>query len=105
MADAPKSGRTVGRSNTGTSPEGRDLGLDDPVDKGYLCEHICECSSGTAIRGKSGQELKQRCVTARIWLDEEVNQLVWRYKAEVGFNMKTNPPAPLMSRDLNRPGF
>jgi hypothetical protein len=74
------------------------------VDKGYLCEHICECSSGTAIRSKSGQELKQRCVTARIWLDEEANQLVWRYKAEVGFNMKTNPPAPLMSRDQpNRP--
>jgi hypothetical protein len=53
---------------------------------------------------QSGQELKQRCVTARIWLDEEANQLVWRYKAEVGFNMKTNPPAPLMSRDQpNRP--
>lgn len=104
MAEAPKPGRTVGRSATRTSSEGREVGLDDPVDKGYLCEHICECSSGTAIRSKSGQELKQRCVTARIWLDEEANQLVWRYKAEVGFNMKTNPPAPLMSRDQpNRP--
>jgi hypothetical protein len=104
MADAPKPGRTVGRSATRTSSEGREVGLDDPVDKGYLCEHICECSTGTAIRSKSGQELKQRCVTARIWLDEEANQLVWRYKAEVGFNMKTNPPAPLMSRDQpNRP--
>ena len=104
MAGAPIPGRTVGRSATRTSSEGREVGLDDPVDKGYLCEHICECSSGTAIRSKSGQELKQRCVTARIWLDEEATQLVWRYKAEVGFNMKTNPPAPLMSRDQpNRP--
>jgi len=104
MAGTPTPGRTVGRSNTDTSSEGRDVGVDDPIDKGYLCEHICECSTGTAIRSKSGQELKQRCVTARIWLDEEANQLVWRYKAEVGFNMKTNPPAPLMSRDQpNRP--
>lgn len=64
------------------------------MDKGYLCEHICECSSGTAKRSKSGQELKQRCVTLGIWRDEEINQLVWRYKAEVGFNMRMNPPAP-----------
>ncbi|NKF73999.1 hypothetical protein GO294_01310 [Ralstonia solanacearum] len=99
MAGAPTPGRSVGRSATRTSSEGRDIGVDDPMDKGYLCEHICECSSGTAKRSKSGQELKQRCVTLGIWRDEEINQLVWRYKAEVGFNMRMNPPAPLMSRD------
>ena len=39
-----------------------------------------------------------------IWADEEINQLVWRYKAEVGYNMTTNPPAPLMSIEQpNRP--
>ncbi|MBB5017024.1 hypothetical protein HNQ59_000286 [Chitinivorax tropicus] len=104
MAGVPTPGRGVARSVTRSASAGRDIGIDDPLDKGYLCEHICECSAGTAIFSKSGQELKQRCVTARIWLDEEASQLVWRYKAEVGFNMKTNPPAPLMSRDQpNRP--
>jgi len=48
--------------------------------------------------------LKQRCVTTGIWMDEEINQLVWRYKAEVGFSMRADPPAPLMSRKQpNRP--
>jgi hypothetical protein len=104
MAGTPKPGRTVGRSTTRSSPDGNEVTLDDPADKGYLCEHMCECSRGTAILSKSGQELKQRCVTARIWFDEEVNQLVWRYKAEVGFSMNVSPPAPLMSRDQpNRP--
>ena len=72
--------------------------------KGYLCEKVCACGQRTAIISKSGAFLKQRCATARIWADEEVNQLVWRYKAEVGFNMATNPPSPLMSKEQpNRP--
>jgi hypothetical protein len=65
---------------------------------------MCSCNSGSALVSKSGQVLKQRCVTTRIWVDEEINQLVWRYKAEVGYSMKAVPPAPLMS-DIqpNRP--
>ncbi|MES2743707.1 MAG: hypothetical protein V4754_22540 [Pseudomonadota bacterium] len=48
--------------------------------------------------------MKQRCTTKGIWADEEINQLVWRYKAEVGFSMKTDPPKPLMSIEQpNRP--
>lgn len=95
----PPSGRPVGRSTTSTKSPGRVVALDDPVDKGYLCQKVCACDQRTAIISKSGAFLKQRCATARIWADEEANQLVWRYKAEVGFNMKTNPPSPLMSKE------
>lgn len=104
MTDAPRPGRTIGRSTTKAASNGREVGLENPIDRGYLCEKLCTCNAGTAILSRAGQQLKQRCVSARIWKDEEDNQLVWRYKAEVGFNMKTNPPAPLMSRDQpNRP--
>lgn len=97
-------GKTVGRSTTRKGSPGRDVALDDPMDKGYLCQKVCACSQRTAIISKSGAFLKQRCATARIWADEEINQLVWRYKAEVGFNMATNPPSPLMSKEQpNRP--
>jgi hypothetical protein len=57
------------------------------------------CSGGTRLRDRLGRELKQRCTTVSIWDDEDKNQLVWRYKAEVGYSMKANPPAPLMSRE------
>jgi hypothetical protein len=100
----PPSSRPVGRSTTSTKSPGREVALDNPVDNGYLCQKVCACSRRTAIISKSGAHLKQRCATARIWADEEANQLVWRYKAEVGFNMATNPPSPLMSKDQpNRP--
>jgi hypothetical protein len=105
MADSPKlPGRVVGRSTTGTSSHGKPVRLTDTIDRGYLCSKICSCASGSALISKSGQVLKQRCVTTRIWVDEEINQLVWRYKAEVGYSMKANPPAPLMSdKQPNRP--
>lgn len=98
------SGRPVGRSTTSQKSPGRVLALDNPVDKGYLCKMMCSCDQRTAIISRSGAFLKQRCATARIWADDENNQFVWRYKAEVGFNMKTNPPSPLMSKaQPNRP--
>lgn len=103
--DATKSKRPViGRSRTHTGPHGKVLVLSPPIDRGYLCQKMCGCHAGTNIRNRLGHELKQRCTTARIWADEEINQLVWRYKAEVGYSMKTVPPKPLMSAEQpNRP--
>lgn len=92
-------GRPQGRSRTHTSDDGQVLALDNPIDKDYLCSKICMCNAGTKLKDRLGRELKQRCTTVSIWNDEEINQLVWRYKAEVGYSMKTNPPAPLMSRE------
>jgi hypothetical protein len=95
--------RVVGRSKTHAGSNGKVLVLSNPLDRGYLCQKMCKCNVGAKIN-KAGQVLKQRCTTVGIWADEEINQLVWRYKAEVGFNMKSNPPKPLMSRDQpNRP--
>jgi hypothetical protein len=96
--------RVVGRSKTHPGSHGKTLVLANPLDRGYLCQKMCGCNAGTTIRNTLGHQLKQRCTTARIWADEEINQLVWRYKAEVGFSMKTNPPKPLMSIEQpNRP--
>ncbi len=95
--------RIVGRSKTHTGTNGKVLVLSDPLDRGYLCQKMCRCNVGAKI-SQAGQVLRQRCTTVGIWADEEINQLVWRYKAEVGFNMKARPPKPLMSVDQpNRP--
>lgn len=95
--------RVVGRSKTHPGTNGKVLVLSDPLDRGYVCQKMCVCNVGAKIN-KAGQILRQRCTTVGIWADEEINQLVWRYKAEVGFSMKSNPPRPLMSKDQpNRP--
>lgn len=96
--------RVIARSKTHEGEHGKSLALTNPMDRAYLCQKLCACNGGTKIRNSLGHELKQRCTTASIWTDEEINQLVWRYKAEVGYNMKARPPAPLMSREQpNRP--
>lgn len=103
-AGRPSAGRTTGRSTTRTSGEGRVLHLKNPIDKNYLCAHICRCQAGSALRDALGREMKQRCTTAGVQIDEEAKGLRWRYKAEVGYNMRTNPPSPLMSaKDPHRP--
>lgn len=96
--------RVIARSITHKGSHGKVVYLTNPLDRGYLCQKMCGCNTGTAIRNQLGHELKQRCTSVRIWADEEINQLVWRYKAEVGFSMKANPPKPLMSVEQpNRP--
>lgn len=98
MADAPK-GRVSGRSTTKPASPGQDVGLADPFDLDYICDKFCACDEKTDIVDKLGRQLKQRCVTKRIQLDEEViGQLAWRYKAEVGYFM-SNPVKPIMSKD------
>lgn len=106
MPDDLKKGprRVVGRSKTHEGSHGKVIVLTNPLDRAYLCQKLCACNAGTKIRNWLGHELKQRCTTADIWADEEISQLVWRYKAEVGYSMASNPPAPLMSMDQpNRP--
>lgn len=70
--------------------------LENGIDKDYLCGHICLANTYPII-SKSGALLKQKACTAAIWLEEEANFLVWKYKAEVGYNMVTEPPEPIMS--------
>jgi hypothetical protein len=61
-----------------------------------LCAHICFASKNP-IKGKAGQFLNQRACTYAIWKQEEANELIWRYKAEVGYRMGDEPPTPIMS--------
>jgi hypothetical protein len=104
MATGSSASRPSGRSTTNSSSLGHEVGLSDPLDRDYVCEKICSCSEKTEILDKLGRQLKQRCVTKRIQLDEEeLGRLTWRYKAEVGFYM-VDPPVPLMSKNQpNRP--
>jgi len=103
MTGTPK-GRVSGRSTTKPASPGREVGLDDPFDRDYICDKFCSCGEKTDIVDKAGRQLKQRCVTKRIQLDEEViGRLAWRYKAEVGYYM-SKPVRPIMSKDQpNRP--
>lgn len=101
----PKSKTPVsGSSTTGLSAEGKVVSLRNPVDKSYICKKVCSCNKATEYVDSVGRKLKQRCVTSRIqWDEEKLGELVWRYKAEVGYYMKS-PPVPLMSADQpNRP--
>lgn len=103
MAELPK-GRVSGRSTTKNTSPGHQVGLTDPFDRDYICDKYCTCGEKTDIVDKLGRQLKQRCVTKRIQLDEEaIGRLAWRYKAEVGYYM-SKPALPIMSRDQpNRP--
>lgn len=71
MVQASNTTRPTGRSVTKSASKGREVGLSDPIDRGYICQKICDCSERTEIVNKLGHPLKQRCVTARIQKDEE----------------------------------
>lgn len=103
MHSFPASGAT-GRFTTIAGKAGVPIGLRNPLDRGYLCDKVCQCDKGTEIIDSLGRKLKQRCTTKRIQADEEVlGQLAWRYKAEVGYYMG-DPARPIMSdKQPNRP--
>jgi hypothetical protein len=103
MAELRK-GRVSGRSTTKPASTGREVGLTNPFDRDYICDKFCTCGEKTDVVDKLGRQLKQRCVTKRIQLDEEeTGRLAWRYKAEVGYYM-SKPVRPMMSKDQpNRP--
>ena len=68
------------------------------MDQGYLCQQICYCNCN-AKTSRSGQFLKQRCVSKSIYQDCLAANWIWKYKGEVGYNMKYSPPRPLLSKD------
>ncbi|MFW1837443.1 nuclease [Acinetobacter gyllenbergii] len=88
-------------SETKTSTKGKVLKLEVGMNKNYLCAHICAANKAPKI-GKTGQNLYQRTVTTAIQAEAEANYGVWAYLAEVGYNMRMNPPKPLMSDKLER---
>jgi hypothetical protein len=88
-------------SETKTSTKGTDIKLETGMNKTYLCAHICAASKAPKI-GKIGQSLYQQTVTKAIRAEADLNFGVWAYLAEVGYNMRTKPPKPLMSSKPER---
>ena len=88
-------------SETKTSTKGTDIKLETGMNKTYLCAHICAASKAPKI-GKIGQSLYQQTVTKAIRIEADLNFGVWAYLAEVGYNMRTKPPKPLMSSKPER---
>ena len=88
-------------SETKPSTKGTDIKLETGMNKTYLCAHICAASKAPKI-GKIGQSLYQQTVTKAIRAEADLNFGVWAYLAEVGYNMRTKPPKPLMSSKPER---
>ncbi|WP_448760765.1 VRR-NUC domain-containing protein [Acinetobacter tandoii] len=96
MAKSSKGSGNTSSSTTKTSTNGTTIKLEPSNDKDYLCAHICFVKRNP-IKGKVGQTLNQRVCTYAIWKQEEANQLIWKYKAEVGYRMRDRIPTPIMS--------
>lgn len=86
-----------GRSRTQTRAPEKKLKLPF-MDQDYLCQKICYCNCNAKL-SRSGQFLKQRCVSKAIYQDCVAHHWIWKYKGEVGYNMRYNPPRPLLGRD------
>ena len=89
--------RQSGRSRTQTRAPERKLKLPF-MDQDYLCQKICYCNCNAKL-SRSGQFLKQRCVSKAVYQDCVAHNWIWKYKGEVGYNMRYSPPRPLLSRD------
>ena len=90
-----------GQSETKSMPQGQPKTIEVGTDKTYLCAHICVAKKSPKI-GKNDQRLYQQTVTSAIQAEAEVNMGVWAYLAEVGYNMRLDPPMPLMSDRAGR---
>lgn len=89
--------RQSGRSRTQTRAPEKKLKL-PYIDQDYLCQKICYCNCNAKL-SRSGQFLKQRCVSKAVYQDCVAHNWIWKYKGEVGYNMRYSPPRPLLSRD------
>src|SRR5260370_39691760 len=95
--------REAGRSRTRSTPQGKTIPVPPPEDTDSPCDHICNCSCNAKL-SSNGQVLKQRCVSNSIRRECDAAHQVWKYKGEVGYNMRNFPPTPLMSAtELDRP--
>ncbi|WP_175948249.1 VRR-NUC domain-containing protein [Burkholderia pyrrocinia] len=88
--------RKVGNSRTLPQPQGKTIPVLPPEDTTYPCQAICHCNCNASLSSR-GRKLKQRCVTLAVRFDCDRALQVWQYKGEVGYNMKNQPPSPIMS--------
>jgi hypothetical protein len=111
MAPPPKpstnsSSPSGNKGGTQTKPdaEGEVLPVTDPIDLWYLCEKASYAKDFPYRRANDGRPMYQRVVTRHIRRDNEFFGYCFPYCAEVGYDMTTTPPSPLMShKDSRRP--
>ena len=97
--DDKKVSRHPSRPRTDTKEEatGHVLEVDDPFDLWYLCQKI-EYALGNPMTRSDGVKIYQRVVS--LWIRQEAKAFnyMWPWIAEVGYDMTTDPPSPIMSQ-------
>ncbi len=90
-----RSGRN--RSNTKEEAQGPVLEVENPVDLWYLCQKI-DYALGNPMQRSDGIFIYQRVVS--IWIRQEAKVFDYNFPwvAEVGYDMTTDPPSPIMSQ-------
>lgn len=91
-----RSGRN-NRSTTKVEAKGSILEVSNPFDLWYLCQKI-EYAKNNPMQRSDGVFIFQRVVS--LWIREEAKfaNYKWPWVAEVGYDMTTDPPSPIMSR-------
>ena len=97
--DDKKVSRHPNRPRTDTKEEatGHVLEVDNPFDLWYLCQKI-EYALGNPMTRSDGVKIYQRVVS--LWIRQEAKafKYMWPWIAEVGYDMTTDPPSPIMSQ-------
>lgn len=85
------------RSNTKVEATGPVLEVDNPFDLWYLCQKI-DYARANPMQRSDGVFIFQRVVS--LWIRQEARfaNYHWPWVAEVGYDMTTDPPSPIMSR-------
>lgn len=82
----------------GASGEARNRAL-AAADKRMLCAVLCCCNSNP-VQSQTGRNGYQTCADRTLSAAEEFMGNDSRFKPEVSYNMRTNPPTPLMENTL-----
>ncbi|MGL4666991.1 MAG: hypothetical protein ACRCWR_03575, partial [Saezia sp.] len=83
-------------TNTKQVAEGAVLEVEDAKDLWYLCQKIDYANANPITRADGGL-LRQRVVTIMIQRDNAFLRYNFPWTAEVGYDMTTDPPSPIMS--------
>lgn len=67
------------------------------IDDKAMCQVMCCCKSASS----GGRAARQECVKQTLDAADDICNGQSRYKAEISYNMKTNPPEPFMHRDAS----
>lgn len=68
------------------------------VDEKILCAVLCCCRDSPVVSSSGRSDLRQECVKQTLDVAEGLTGHHSRYKAEISYDMKTEPPTPLMHR-------